>query len=563
MRSRSVAELAAALAVVVAVPGVAWAAPGDLDPSFGTGGRSPDVFGGVREALALSDGSIVTSQYFPFTVSKTTATGTHDLSFSRTISFGAYDQPAALAVGTGDRIVVVGSTEHAYGTADVGVARLLPDGSFDGSFGAGGKTTFDLGSRDTVTDAAVAADGSIVLVGFGSNPSGGPSHAFVARLEPDGDLDPSFSGDGYTLSPDGDPAAHEYAHAVLLGADGSILVALAIARDGDTYPAHPRLVRLEPDGDLDLSFSGDGIADLEYPGATNYPDLHPGPAGSTYYVAHGRYDAPGSGQVIVRLDSAGEPDPGFSGDGLELLGSDSRSSAVDPQGRLLLAGTSGDLGPLRGFDAEVLRLTTGGAADPAFSGDGRVTADLSGWGASDYVSELVVDPQGRIVIAAETSAFPQAGAALLRYLTVDGPADADADGILDADDRCPYRYGRAKDGGCPVIPTVVSIRYARHIDDFEGVASYGQVEGCVLGARVALYRVRRGRDKRLGRSDTTEPIDDNPYPTMVERRWDVSALPRRGRYYAVLERHLVDDLGICAGARSSTIRIRHRRHRGG
>lgn len=89
-------------------------------------------------------------------------------------------------------------------------------------------------------------DGKIVLVG-----GGGPgSDIVVVRLNPDGSRDMTFDGDGAALLSIG--ALHDRANAGVLQADGKIVVA-------GTSANAQTVVRLQPGGSLDTTFSGDGI----------------------------------------------------------------------------------------------------------------------------------------------------------------------------------------------------------------------------------------------------------------------------------------------------------------
>jgi uncharacterized delta-60 repeat protein len=115
-----------AAATPLAPPAPAAAAPGDLDPSFGTGGivRTPGVLSG----------------------------------------------PTALKVQPDGRIVVAGFASSADGDdtidEDFALARYAPNGGLDATFGAGGKVTTDTsGGNDSAQAVALQADGKIVAAG--------------------------------------------------------------------------------------------------------------------------------------------------------------------------------------------------------------------------------------------------------------------------------------------------------------------------------------------------------------------------------------------------------------
>lgn len=147
---------------------------GSADPAFGTGGAvaidlgGSDLAAGVTE---LSDGHLLVAAI------RDHLTGAAHLETVRLQSDGSPDADhgtggivdsglaldseaeGALAVDSQGRLVVVGFT----GPANLAVARLLPDGTPDDAFGAGGLFTLE------ATDATAAADG---LYGIAFDPDG-------------------------------------------------------------------------------------------------------------------------------------------------------------------------------------------------------------------------------------------------------------------------------------------------------------------------------------------------------------------------------------------------------
>jgi len=116
----------------VLLASAAVAAPGDLDPGFGSGGKAVVSFGGTSEeggAVALqSDGKIVVagtsnvSRSLQFAVARLTAQGTPDMSFGSggqsLVSFGfggSQDFAQAVAVQPDGKIIAAGFDEVAGG----------------------------------------------------------------------------------------------------------------------------------------------------------------------------------------------------------------------------------------------------------------------------------------------------------------------------------------------------------------------------------------------------------------------------------------------------------------
>jgi uncharacterized delta-60 repeat protein len=99
---------------------------------------------------------------------------------------------------------------------------------------------------------AIQGDGKIVAVGLAGGGTGNPGHFALARYNPNGTLDPSFSGDGKQTTEVGDDA---FAKGVALQGDGKLVV-VGLTHTGGDYGF--ALARYNQIGTLDPSFSGDG-----------------------------------------------------------------------------------------------------------------------------------------------------------------------------------------------------------------------------------------------------------------------------------------------------------------
>src|SRR6266540_155863 len=193
--------VAGAAAVLGAAPALAASgdAPGDLDPTFGAGGKVTTVFGGDSRAYVL------------------------------------VLQPNGKLVAAG------------VGPNGFALARYNPDGSLDTSFGAGGKVTTPIGAANALV---LQPDGKLVAAGS-NNIS--PSDFVLVRYNPNGSLDTSFGGDGKVTTAIGFGAR---AFALALQPDGK-LVAAGMGWTGSTG-FESALVRYNPDGSLDTSFGAGG-----------------------------------------------------------------------------------------------------------------------------------------------------------------------------------------------------------------------------------------------------------------------------------------------------------------
>src|SRR5512145_1374566 len=78
------------------------------------------------------------------------------------------------------------------------VSTNPPAGTLDAAFGSGGMVLTPLGTSPAWGDAVtVQGDGKLVVAGAGLGPgSAGESDFVILRYAPDGTLDPTFDGDG-------------------------------------------------------------------------------------------------------------------------------------------------------------------------------------------------------------------------------------------------------------------------------------------------------------------------------------------------------------------------------
>ena len=152
-----------------------------------------------------------------------------------------------MALQPDGKIIAVGG-----GADGFAVARYNPNGSLDPSFSGDGKQTtgFCTPNCGGASGVALQPDGKIVVVGGGAGFGANVDFA-IARYNPDGSLDPSFSGDGKQTTDFG-IGSNDFASAVALQANGRI-VAVGTGPRGDFA-----LARYNPNGSLDPSFSGDG-----------------------------------------------------------------------------------------------------------------------------------------------------------------------------------------------------------------------------------------------------------------------------------------------------------------
>ena len=136
---------------------------------------------------------------------------------------GRANSAAAVALQPDGKIVVVGSAVNSGGTSDFAVARYNPNGTLDTSFSGDGKVTTSIDYQEYGTAVALQPDGKIVVAGLYQHVSGRQAFALVRYL-PNGTLDTSFDDDGKVIT-NFTNESNDGAYAVAIQANGKIVVA--------------------------------------------------------------------------------------------------------------------------------------------------------------------------------------------------------------------------------------------------------------------------------------------------------------------------------------------------
>ncbi len=315
-------------------------------------------------------------------------------------------------IDTQGRIVVLGRTGNSISVQGIVLRRFEATGSLDTSFGTGGTVFFNRNPGGGTDDwpSAIQSDaiGNLIVAGATEIPSE-HSDALVVRFAPDGALDPTFGGGGFSIL-DLAPGMVSSDGAADLVLDSVGRIVLVGGRGTQAFGGDLVIARLDPSGTLDTTF---GIG-----GMTIYDSgLGPDHDESGFAVAldvqerilaagyHGRQN-PSMDAAVWRFDSGGTLDPNFGTGGLITLGLDegspnprNRANAilVDAAGRIIVDG--GDYG---GFCLSALvlwRLDDQGRLDPTFGCQGAFVNQPALERQSHLGStDLAFDPLGRIVV---------------------------------------------------------------------------------------------------------------------------------------------------------------------
>ena len=313
------------------------------------------------------------------------------------INVGGYiDQGHCVLVQSDGKIVLAGSSITQVLHIDFSLIRLNTDGTLDTSFSGDGKALIANADNNQAASMALQSDGKIVLAG-----SSGYQFSLI-RLNTDGSLDTSFSEDGKALFGAGT------GQSVTLQDDGKIvLVGYNTTRTSSSSDL--TVFRLNADGSRDTSFSEDGQTLIDISGASD--EAH-GVAvqsdGKLLISGFGTNSSGNSDFILVRLNTDGSLDTSFSDGGKALIDIGGASDqaycmTLQSDGKVLLAGSSN-------ASLTLIRLNTDGTLDTSFSEDGKA---MLGGGVGQSVT---VQDDGKILLTKQ-------GSFGLMRLNADGSTD--------------------------------------------------------------------------------------------------------------------------------------------
>jgi uncharacterized delta-60 repeat protein len=412
-------------------------AAGDLDPTFGTGGKVTTDFGGDfaegRSVILQPDGKIVVAGFTnqttqgddDFALLRYNSDGSLDTSFGIngivTTDFNGYDTANRVMLQSDGKIVVAGQnfnfiTDTTFGSDDFALSRYNSDGSLDTSFGINGQVITDVnGSSNSGYGSILQSDGKIVVVGDayydGSTTPTSTSDFSLSRYTSDGSLDTSFGTGGIVTTniTTGDlDSSYDVAYSVVQQSDGKIVVVGDATLFSGSYSDFA-LSRYSSDGSLDTSFGINGIVTTDFKGSddTGYSVIQQSDgkivvAGDTYDTSTSQTDF-----ALSRYNSDGSLDTSFGISGIvttDFNGEDDTATSVTQQrdGKLIVAGTTNDnSGNSDNF--ALSRYNSDGSLDTSFGTNGKITTDFNNDTDNGYTATL--QPDGKIVLVGSAGQF--------------------------------------------------------------------------------------------------------------------------------------------------------------
>ena len=287
----------------------------------------------------------------------------------------------------------------------------------DNTFGSDGKAAaiFD-GNDDEAFSIAIQPDGKIIEVGWTTNSLSRYAFA-VARFSQNGSLDNTFGTNGLvsTFISGGD-STNDRAYSVAIQPDGKIVVA---GYSNDTTYSAFAVARFNSNGTLDNTFgtkgsmrtfiSGGGVGDLGRSVLIQ-------PNGKIVVVGMSAITISSGGIIfatgfydlgVARFNSDGKMDNTFGTNGttsVTAIGDpydyNSFSCALQPDGKIVVAGSSISFDDVSNVPFKVARLNSNGTLDNTFGVNGTSGTYISGGDSTDDVCNSVsIQPDGKIVMA--------------------------------------------------------------------------------------------------------------------------------------------------------------------
>lgn len=385
------------LLALSAIPQIARAVDGGLDPSFGAGGKlTVQIAAQQRDfvtAVAVQpDGKIIAGgELGEFSgntnssiLTRLNPNGTLDQSFGnagKVVNSSQLHLPALVLQPDG-KIVTAAATANGGFSTNFAAVRYNPNGSLDGTFGSGGFAVNGAGNAHAVVRQP---DGKIIVVGDLPIYRNG-SDFLLARFNADGSPDQTFGNGGrVTTSFTAGRTSADVALWAALQADGKIVVS------GYISCIEVVLVRYNPDGTIDGNFGIDGSVITPNFGAT---------ATRVAIQPDGKILVGGGGFVIGRFTADGRVDRGFGANGKISGGFGTGSGAlhaltIDQSGRILAAGSVCYSGTGNCVFA-LSRYTSAGLPDSTFGSNGFVLTSFTG--CLDEANASAIQPDSKVVL---------------------------------------------------------------------------------------------------------------------------------------------------------------------
>ncbi|MGB5846995.1 MAG: hypothetical protein WBH40_00830 [Ignavibacteriaceae bacterium] len=386
--------------------------PGDLDKTFGKGGKVNLGIGGyydVAKSMALqNDGKIVVVGY-----GKESLVSFKGLSMTRYLQNGEMDnefgnygvihrvtmdlegEANSVVIQKDNKIVVAGySISPSTNNEEITLIRFTENGNVDKSFGIKGFTVTEVSSeKDNAESVAIQRDGKIVVVG--STDHKPTTDIVLIRYDENGSIDYSFGINGIVITDIN--SSLDIGKSLVIQSDGKIIVS------GYTHIINKffmTLLRYDSNGALDPTFGNGGIIVTEINGRRGKMDMAMQNDGKIILVGPSEVES-SHHFTVLRFNKNGSLDKSFGNNGVTktIIGnySEAESVALDLNGNIVVAGTT----ELGNEEFVVAMYNQGGMLVREFGLDGVVKIGFIK-NSVDRAHSVVIDNDGNIIVAGET-----------------------------------------------------------------------------------------------------------------------------------------------------------------
>ena len=401
------------LTLILPAASILLAAPGDLDTTFGTGGKVVTPIGTSSNDFGYSmavqtDGKILVagSSYngsdWNFALVRYNVDGGLDTGFGSSgkvitdFNGGASDMGFSVAVQNDGKILVAGTT-----ISGMTLVRYNTNGSLDTSFSGDGKAATSFNNSIWCRGVVVQSDGKIVVVGFIND---GTYRVVMVRYNSDGSLDTNFGTGGKVTNCSTGITTMNQAHGIALLPDGRIALAGTCTRNADLDFA---VAIFETDGSLRSIVPTNILGWDTANSVLVQPDgkvLVAGSSNASSKFAVVRYNQDFS------LDTSFGDFNGIATFDIGTHNDEARSMVLQIDGKIVIAGYS-DNGS--NTDFAVARCNTDGTSDLTFGNNGRVVTPIGS--SNDEAWGVAVQSDGNIVVAGYTYNGNNNDLAVVRY----------------------------------------------------------------------------------------------------------------------------------------------------
>ncbi|MBL7999404.1 MAG: T9SS type A sorting domain-containing protein [Candidatus Kapabacteria bacterium] len=206
-----------------------------------------------------------------------------------------YDLCEGMELQPDGKVVMICRQYMKYDQSVVAIYRMNSDGSVDSSFGTYGKVIVRSPLSEgycAMTDVLIQPDGRIITTGYAYSGSvvWYTNIFMIARYMPDGRPDSSFGTNGIAIHDIAPGEEHSVASA--LQPDGKILILGNVGAPFPVFQSYSGVVRLLSDGRVDSSFGVNGVivTDLTGTEGQGVSDIHITPDNGFMITGHGYED---------------------------------------------------------------------------------------------------------------------------------------------------------------------------------------------------------------------------------------------------------------------------------